>query len=982
MKFFNKTMIIMAILTCFIAPQLSMAATKPLPDKAIQMLKDGNDRFVSGKSRHPNTTSARLIQAGTENQGDHAYATVITCSDSRVPVERIFDAGVMDNFVIRVAGNVCDTDEIGSIEYGLAHVNTPVLVVLGHTQCGAVTAVTHAVHGTGHALERNIPPLVDNITPAVKRAMFQNPGVHGDAIIPYAIIENVWQGVEDLFMNSPSTREIVESGKAKVVGAVYDVGTGKINWLPELRVSQILNSVKANPQRAMNAMAISDHGDTAGHGTGQAKGVEHVEVKSVPVTLTDSQTMEILRTDWLKEAQEEHLATKKAEFSGLFWGFLGVIAVIVTLGLVLFTGGTFNRFGITLKLYTSYGSLILLAAMLGAGGYMYLSRVTTEAHLETAFLELDIMANEIQVAQREFLLHGIENKEYGEKQVAVIKGIINEFSEDADILRGTGHLNADQEQGIEEMLTAVGSYTKEFGEVVKAYHGIEENKEKLDELGEQVNEALEEMIHHHEAELAQLEAQGSDMQEIRYQTLLVEHLDTAEILSLKVSRDEVEFMLDKNADRVGSMANNMGLLKGYLKVLEGELRSTEEKARLKTIEKEIETYIGLLKQVIRDEAIIEKTTSETTELMHRINATGTRLAHEAEIIADGMVREADIALIALIIMALAIGMFFSIFIARSISKPINRTIEGLNEGAEQVAAAAGQVSSSSQALAEGSSEQAASLEETSSSLEEMSSMTKQNADHATLADKLMKEANQVVRQANDSMTELTGSMEEISNASEETSKIIKTIDEIAFQTNLLALNAAVEAARAGEAGAGFAVVADEVRNLAMRAADAAKDTSELIEGTVKKVNDGGDLVNKTNDAFSQVAKSAEKVGELVGEIAAASNEQAQGIGQVNTAVTEMDSVTQGNAANSEESAAAAEEMTAQAEQMKSYVEDLVAIVGGNRKNGSNSFQTRVNVSDTIRPNALTTKKRAVLPKLHEVNPEQVIPMGDADLKNF
>jgi methyl-accepting chemotaxis protein len=227
--------------------------------------------------------------------------------------------------------------------------------------------------------------------------------------------------------------------------------------------------------------------------------------------------------------------------------------------------------------------------------------------------------------------------------------------------------------------------------------------------------------------------------------------------------------------------------------------------------------------------------------------------------------------------AIFAGILLAFFIARSITRPINRVIEGLNEGADQVASASGQVSSSSQALAEGSSEQAASIEETSSSLEEMASMTKQNADNAHQAQTLIKEANQVVGKANDSMTELTTSMEEISKASEETSKIIKTIDEIAFQTNLLALNAAVEAARAGEAGAGFAVVADEVRNLAMRAADAAKNTADLIEGTVKKVNEGGELVATTNEAFTEVAESSAKVGELVGEIAAASNEQADGI---------------------------------------------------------------------------------------------------------
>lgn len=233
--------------------------TKPGPDKAIEMLKAGNARFVDEKPNHPHINRARLIQAGKENQGDHAYATVITCSDSRVPVELLFDAGVMDIFVIRVAGNVCDTDEVGSIEYGLCHVNTPVLVVLGHTQCGAVTAVTHAVHGTGHALELNIPPLVDNIQPAVELAMAEHADVHGDNIIPYAIEANVWQGIEDLFMASPATREIVKSGKAKVVGAIYDVGTGIVNWLPEDKTMDILKKVEANPERAMNAMAGGGH---------------------------------------------------------------------------------------------------------------------------------------------------------------------------------------------------------------------------------------------------------------------------------------------------------------------------------------------------------------------------------------------------------------------------------------------------------------------------------------------------------------------------------------------------------------------------------------------------------------------------------------------------------------------------------------------------------------------------------------------------
>ncbi len=344
-----------------------------------------------------------------------------------------------------------------------------------------------------------------------------------------------------------------------------------------------------------------------------------------------------------------------------------------------------------------------------------------------------------------------------------------------------------------------------------------------------------------------------------------------------------------------------------------------------------------------------------------------------------------------LIIALIVGVLVSIFITRSITGPVNVVIENLTEASDQVASASGQVSTSSQQLAEGSSEQAASIEETSSSLEEMSSMTKQNAENASQADNLMKEANQVVGQANDSMNELTTSMEDISKASEETSKIIKTIDEIAFQTNLLALNAAVEAARAGEAGAGFAVVADEVRNLAMRAADAAKNTADLIEGTVKKVGAGSELVTSTNEAFGQVAESSKKVGELVGEISAASNEQAEGIEQVNKAVVEMDKVVQQNAANAEESASASEEMSAQAEQMKSSVGDLIALVGG-AGNGNARSMAGSTVKSVIHsthhtaaasgPAKKVENRQVTVRKATEVSPEQVIPMDDDDFKDF
>ena len=263
-----------------------------------------------------------------------------------------------------------------------------------------------------------------------------------------------------------------------------------------------------------------------------------------------------------------------------------------------------------------------------------------------------------------------------------------------------------------------------------------------------------------------------------------------------------------------------------------------------------------------------------------------------------------------------------------ISKKLNTIISSLDDAANHVADGSGAISSSSQTLADGASSQAASLEETSASIEEMSSMTKQNAENAVQANTIMKENQGVVSKANEAMEQLIGSMSDISKASEETFKIIKTIDEIAFQTNLLALNAAVEAARAGEAGAGFAVVADEVRNLAMRAADAAKNTSELIESTVKKISSGSEIAITANTAFNEVTEAGRKTGVLIEGISNASSEQAEGISQINVAVAEMDRVVQSTAAVSEESAGSAEEMSSQAEEMKAIVHELVLMVNG------------------------------------------------------
>ena len=290
------------------------------------------------------------------------------------------------------------------------------------------------------------------------------------------------------------------------------------------------------------------------------------------------------------------------------------------------------------------------------------------------------------------------------------------------------------------------------------------------------------------------------------------------------------------------------------------------------------------------------------------------------------------------IVGLLIVSSLSVFLIFSIERPIHEVIEGLAEGVGQVSSASGQISQASQHVAQGTSEQASGIEEVSSALEEIASITKQNSDSARQVKEVMNEAGQIIEKVQYHMSQMGQAIAEITTLSDETGKIVKTIDEIAFQTNLLALNAAVEAARAGEAGAGFSVVANEVRNLAMKASEAAKNTSHLIENTMKAVKKGNELTQSTRDAFKENIDIAGKHTRLIDEIAAASQEQAQGIEQVATTVIQMNQVTQANAANAEESASASEELNAQVDQLKSIIQELIAIEGNS--NGAHNGGVR------------------------------------------
>jgi len=648
------------------------------------------------------------------------------------------------------------------------------------------------------------------------------------------------------------------------------------------------------------------------------------------------------------------------------------------------------------KLLAGFSVLILVVIGLGISSWLGLSKVTNTAALSHEANLTSDLVDKTGAYRRDFAIYGFDTLQ-GESSNAAEKWekVYQQYTQSLENLKNNGNVTGNIEREIAHTLDISRGYASTFSEQKKSYKMKQDAFKEWGKIGwavtEEINRVVTDVLN---TGMDQVMSSGN-INKIKVWNTYATSLDRDFIQSFLLLRVTAVYLLATDGDAQWEGYNKQ--LNITRQGLAQWQRTIEGNESLQTTGRFLQNQLDLYEQAGKNywEGVLLKRETdqllrkEAGEIVASINTVNEHFIAQSN---NASASTKNLTLIA-VIAAIIIGVVISLLLVKNIVTSIKSVIMNLRSGSEQVTSASNQLSASSMSLSEHANEQASSLEEVSSSLEEMSSMTKQNADNSAQVNTLMVSTQDQVTQGAQSMEQLNKAIKEIKQSSDETAHIIKTIDEIAMQTNLLALNAAVEAARAGEAGRGFAVVAEEVRNLAQRSAEAAKNTAQLIVQAQKRADGGVDLATHTKTVIDEISNGASHVATLVNEIAAASEEQSQGIDQINTAVAQLDKVTQENAANAEEAASSGEELASQAQMLDTVVARLVSIIGSadgakgasHQYGGQPTNQVVLSKKSLSAPITNRANARALGPlkQSAEVSPEKVLPLDtDDDLKQF
>jgi len=620
------------------------------------------------------------------------------------------------------------------------------------------------------------------------------------------------------------------------------------------------------------------------------------------------------------------------------------------------------------KITLGFSALLVIATVLGVIAIVNMKQAGKLAtDLTTKYVPESDLAAELEISLGKVMLavrsYGLTCEESYLEKISAGQKLVAENQADLEKLAAEHPDLVKLRDLLKELQSTTKTFTSLVDDTITNGKQIIANRKVLDEAAATFTANIEKLINGQNEKLDKeilAGAEAAKLQERKHKADLADLIQTEGDVA-RLANFKAQAL--RNPSFIETGLKNFTSMDQHIASLLASLKAAEDIAELKVVETSAHAYRDAMKQIQTDLSEMAELGRRRIEAAEKLQAqvdeiqdVGVARINEAAVASRGKMSRASIIMIIGLIIALGVGVFLSTGIVRSINKVLNRITESLADGSAQIASASSQVSFASQSTAEGASEQAASLEETSASLEEIASMTKRNAENAGNCKSLSSQACASVNTGLKSLTELSRTLDaikaavaemqtavtETQSSSQEISKIIKTIDEIAFQTNLLALNAAVEAARAGEAGAGFAVVADEVRSLAQRSAQAARDTANKIESAVKRSELGGIANSKVvksltevegtaqsiQQVFSGIVTQIQSLDQIVAEIAAASKEQSQGITEVNMAVSQMDKVTQSNAANAEENAASSEELNAQAASLQDMVGQLELITVG------------------------------------------------------